>query len=75
MKISVYMKLGRWVALLSLACSAAAYAADNDTDRAWKEYHALIVAHAKRVCRTVPLCAACVLLDVCPTGLAHRCLP
>jgi endonuclease-3 related protein len=41
----------------------------------FNEYHALIVEHAKRTCRTVPLCEACVLLDVCPTGLAYSCLP
>lgn len=34
----------------------------------FNEYHALIVEHAKRVCRTVPLCEGCVLLDVCPMG-------
>jgi endonuclease III related protein len=36
----------------------------------FNEYHALIVEHAKRVCRTVPLCQRCVLLDVCPAGRA-----
>src|SRR5260370_960722 len=34
----------------------------------FNEYHALIVAHAKLVCRTVPLCEGCVLLDICPVG-------
>jgi endonuclease III related protein len=34
----------------------------------FNEYHALIVEHAKRTCRTVPLCQRCVLLDVCATG-------
>jgi len=33
------------------------------------EYHALLVEHGKRTCRTVPLCERCVLLDICPTGL------
>ena len=32
------------------------------------EYHALIVQHSKTVCRKVPLCAKCVLLDHCLTG-------
>ena len=32
------------------------------------EYHALIVAHAKGACRKTPLCRACCLLDICPTG-------
>jgi endonuclease III related protein len=63
---------------------------DDDTYDAWQamftralppdaalfnEYHALIVEHAKRVCRTVPLCEGCVLLDVCATGLAYSCSP
>ncbi len=37
----------------------------------FNEYHALIVEHAKRTCRTVPLCEGCVLLDVCATGRAN----
>jgi endonuclease-3 related protein len=36
----------------------------------FNEYHALIVEHAKRTCRTVPLCEVCSLLDVCPAGRA-----
>ena len=32
------------------------------------EYHALIVRHAGEVCKKVPLCDGCVLLDLCPTG-------
>jgi endonuclease-3 related protein len=33
------------------------------------EYHALIVRHAKEVCRKkAPLCNGCVLQEVCPTG-------
>jgi endonuclease-3 related protein len=40
------------------------------TDAAlFNEYHALIVAHGKDVCRKrEPLCRECVLLEVCPTG-------
>jgi len=34
----------------------------------FQEFHALIVAHAKRYCRTKPLCGACPLLDHCPTA-------
>jgi endonuclease-3 related protein len=34
----------------------------------FKEYHALIVAHAKRHCRTRPLCAGCPLLPGCAHG-------
>lgn len=33
------------------------------------EFHALIVAHAKEACRKTPLCGACVLRVLCPTGL------
>ncbi|MBI4497489.1 MAG: endonuclease [Chloroflexi bacterium] len=32
------------------------------------EYHALLVHHAKVACRTVPRCAGCCLLPLCPTG-------
>lgn len=40
----------------------------------YNEYHALIVEHAKTVCRPRPLCSACVLKDRCPAAganLAH----
>ncbi|MHB1942537.1 MAG: endonuclease [Acidiferrobacteraceae bacterium] len=32
------------------------------------EYHALIVRHAKDVCRSRPLCPGCVLKDMCTVG-------
>ncbi len=32
----------------------------------FNEYHALIVAHGKDVCRPRPLCGTCVLADACP---------
>ena len=32
------------------------------------EYHALIVRHGRVSCKKLPLCAACPLLEVCPTG-------
>jgi len=32
----------------------------------YNEYHALIVAHAKQVCRTRPRCAQCCLAGCCP---------
>lgn len=32
----------------------------------YNEYHALIVRHAKQVCRTRPRCGACCLADRCP---------
>ena len=34
----------------------------------FNEYHALTVRHSKETCRREPLCAACPLLAVCPTG-------
>jgi hypothetical protein len=34
----------------------------------FNEYHALIVAHGKAVCRKEPRCLECVLRDVCETG-------
>lgn len=34
----------------------------------YAEYHALIVQHAKVICRTSPKCERCCLLKVCPTG-------
>ncbi|HVC30079.1 MAG TPA: hypothetical protein VND24_02755, partial [Steroidobacteraceae bacterium] len=43
----------------------------------FNEYHASIVRHAKVSCRVRPLCAACILLERCPTGtdVAERCKP
>jgi seryl-tRNA synthetase len=35
----------------------------------FKEYHALIVRHARQACRTRPVCPGCPLSDVCPTAL------
>jgi endonuclease-3 related protein len=34
----------------------------------FNEYHALIVAHGKAVCRKTPQCRECVLREVCETG-------
>jgi len=34
----------------------------------FQEFHALIVEHAKRYCKTKPLCGQCPLLDCCPTA-------
>ncbi|HEV8573434.1 MAG TPA: endonuclease III domain-containing protein [Dehalococcoidia bacterium] len=34
----------------------------------FNEYHALIVRHAKDVCRKQPLCGRCPLLEICPTA-------
>ncbi|MDX1251927.1 MAG: endonuclease [Gammaproteobacteria bacterium] len=36
------------------------------TVRLFNEYHALIVNHAKNVCRKRPLCTRCRLAEVCP---------
>lgn len=38
----------------------------------YREYHALLVAHAKAFCRPRPRCAACPLLDLCDTGLGRK---
>ncbi len=38
----------------------------------FNEYHALIVRHAKELCRKEPLCSGCPLLDVCRTGQSRR---
>lgn len=35
----------------------------------FNEYHALIVAHAKDVCRTKPLCERCCLSAACPAAV------
>lgn len=34
----------------------------------YKEYHALIVRHAKQACRTRPVCPQCPLQSACPTA-------
>lgn len=34
----------------------------------YKEYHALLVRHAKVSCRKAPVCEGCCLLEVCPSG-------
>jgi len=34
----------------------------------FQEFHALIVEHAKRYCRSKPLCAKCPLINCCPTA-------
>ena len=36
--------------------------------RLFNEYHALIVRHAKQVCRVRPACGRCVLTRVCPAA-------
>jgi len=36
----------------------------------FNEYHALIVRHGKQVCGKRPLCHACPLSAICPTGVA-----
>lgn len=40
---------------------------NNATASLFNEYHALIVNHAKDVCRKRPLCARCCLADICPS--------
>ncbi|MGK0673977.1 MAG: endonuclease [Halothiobacillaceae bacterium] len=36
----------------------------------FKQYHALLVAHGKAICRPRPRCVACVLRDGCPASYA-----
>ena len=36
------------------------------------EYHALIVTHGKLVCKKMPLCGRCCLLEVCCYGTRRR---
>ena len=38
----------------------------------FNEYHALIVRHAREVCRVRPRCGNCVLLDRCPSAATDR---
>ena len=38
----------------------------------FNEYHALIVRHAREVCRPNPRCGRCVLLGHCPTGAVEQ---
>jgi len=62
---------------LGLLDSAASYAETQtcfhtQLDRnvlLYKEYHALIVQHAKQHCRVKPLCASCPLTSICPAAL------
>jgi len=35
----------------------------------FQEFHALIVEHAKRFCKTKPLCSHCPLVNDCPTAI------
>jgi len=37
----------------------------------FKEYHALIVEHAKTVCRTKPTCICCILRNECAFAATH----
>lgn len=38
----------------------------------FNEYHALIVAHGKDVCKKRPLCGNCSLMDKCPAAKSYR---
>jgi endonuclease-3 related protein len=40
--------------------------------REYNEYHALIVAHGKNVCKKKPLCGACCLQDLCQASLKSK---
>lgn len=47
-----------------------AFARQAERTVIFNEYHALIVAHAKSVCRPRPVCSACCLRARCPAGEA-----
>lgn len=38
----------------------------------YREYHALLVTHAKTLCRPTPRCDACPLQDLCDYGIRRR---
>lgn len=42
---------------------------ERDRVALFNEYHALIVIHAKNICRKKPLCQECFLVNVCPYRL------
>ena len=44
----------------------------RDTEK-YNEYHALIVRHAKVVCRVRPACSVCVLNQDCPSVMIQVC--
>jgi endonuclease-3 related protein len=44
---------------------------DSDT-QLFNEYHALIVAHGKDVCRKRPLCRDCCLAEGCPSSMTFQ---
>jgi endonuclease-3 related protein len=44
---------------------------DSDT-QLFNEYHALIVAHGKDVCRKRPLCRDCCLAERCPSSMTFQ---
>lgn len=52
-------------------------AAVGDDHRDYNEYHALIVRHAKEICRPRPRCMDCCLRQICPagTGAEHETAP
>jgi len=54
------------------AWQALFHAALQDDVALFSEYHALIVEHAKDVCRTDPSCGVCVLAGVCESGLRRH---
>jgi endonuclease-3 related protein len=45
---------------------------DRDTEK-FNEYHALIVRHAKEICRKRPACTECVLNQNCPSAVVQVC--
>jgi endonuclease-3 related protein len=41
---------------------------EGSTAELYRRYHGLLVLHGKQTCRPRPRCAACCLLELCPTG-------
>jgi endonuclease-3 related protein len=66
-------RIGLVPAGISYVDLQAAFQSNLPRDTAlYQEYHALIVQHGKSTCRKKPLCAGCVLLDICEFGQAGR---
>jgi endonuclease-3 related protein len=67
----VFSRLGLVPEKESYAGYRAMFTASLPADRdMFAEYHALIVRHAREICKKRPLCDGCCLWDVCPTGQA-----
>lgn len=67
----LFGRLGMLDAALNYEALRAIFERDLPADAdLFNEYHALIVHHAKYVCRSKPRCAECLLAGDCPVGAA-----